>query len=264
VAYRGGRRHVARLIRAGSAADDEPPRFAADAAYLVTGGLGRLGLRVARWMVERGARHLALMARSAPDESAEAIIRDLHARGAAVRVLRGDVADEEDLARCLREIAEAMPRLRGVIHAAGVTRMDPLARMTEQALRSVLHAKVAGAWNVHRQTCGADLDFFILFSSAAAIWGSRHMAHYAAANQFLDALAHYRRGLGLPALSVNFARLSERGMQSREMETSLAEIGVQAISVEAALHALGGLLRQGKAQATMALVDWATFKPIYT
>ena len=135
--------------------------------------------------------------------------------------------------------------------------------MKQQELEAVLRPKVQGGWNLHRAVEEIELDFFVLFSSAAAVWGSRHMAHYAAANSFLDALAHYRRGLGLPALSVNWARLSQRGMQSSELESALSRIGVGAIPMDQALEALGRLIQTGRTQATVAAVDWQTFRPIY-
>jgi acyl transferase domain-containing protein/acyl carrier protein len=264
IVYRSDRPHVARLVPAECpAADGASLGFDPDAAYLITGGLGRLGVHVAGWMLDHGARHLALMGRHGPDQGTRTNLGDLQARGANILCLQGDVAVEEDLARCLREMAAGMPALRGVVHAAGVTRFDPLTRMSRESLEEVLRAKTTGAWNLHLQTVGLDLECFVLFSSAAAIWGSQHMAHYAAANQFLDVLAHYRRSFGLPALSVNFARLTERGMQSRELEASLAAMGVHAIPVHHALRVVGALLREGRGQATMALVEWPQFKSIY-
>ncbi|MBN1489665.1 MAG: SDR family NAD(P)-dependent oxidoreductase [Phycisphaerae bacterium] len=263
-AWRNGHRFVARLLpREVKPAVAEPLRLRVDASYLITGGLGRLGLLVARWLVDCGARHLVLMQRSAPTDAAGAVLRTFEAAGVRVHVVQGDVACTADVERLFDEIRGNLPPLRGVVHAAGVTRFDALTDMSAESLEAVLRPKCAGAWNLHRATQRCELDFFVLFSSAAAIWGSRHMAHYAAANHFLDALAHERRANGLPALSVNWARLSERGMQSAELETSLARIGIEAIPTEAAFTVLGELIRENAVQAICADVDWARFRPVF-
>ena len=94
--------------------------------------------------------------------------------------------------------------LRGIVHAAGVVGYKPIMQVGREELDAVLQPKVAGAWLLHQHSGHFPLDFFILFSSIASAWGSREQAHYSAANRFLDALAHHRRGL--PALSVNWGR----------------------------------------------------------
>jgi myxalamid-type polyketide synthase MxaE and MxaD len=119
---------------------------------------------------------------------------------------------------------------------------------------------VTGAWVLHLLTRNLDLDFLMFFSTAASIWGSKGLASYAAANQFLDALAHYRQSQGLPGLSINWARL---GTDSCELETFFAQIGLEVMDTSAALDVMGQILGTGASQKIVAAVDWSTFKPVY-
>jgi acyl transferase domain-containing protein len=262
MALRGEARLAARLVRKAVPAG-HALRASAEATYLVTGGLGGLGLNVARWLVERGARHVALVGRSSPSASQTEAIRALEAAGAAVRTFAADVGDRARMAEVFAEIKAALPPLRGILHAAGIMRLQDVRDLTDAAVADVFRPKVAGAWVLHELTRDAELDFFVSFSSGAAIWGSRGLAHYAAANQFLDALAHHRRALGLPAVSVNWGPWSE-GMASDEGQRLLAQMGVGALSADEGLRALERLLAVDVTQITVAKVDWAVFAPIYS
>jgi acyl transferase domain-containing protein/NADPH:quinone reductase-like Zn-dependent oxidoreductase/acyl carrier protein len=197
-----------------------------EGTYLVTGGLGALGLRTAQSLAERGARHLVLCGRSDPDEAALATIAKLRANGAAVVVQRGDVCNPTAVELLFRSIAQSMPPLRGVFHAAGVIDDGMVLRQTEERCRSVMGPKIQGAWNLHRATLGTPLDFFVTFSSAASILGSPGQAAYAAGNAFLDALASFRRNRGLCAVNVNWGPWGEAGMAFR---TTRRESGAAAI-----------------------------------
>ncbi|WP_163787664.1 SDR family NAD(P)-dependent oxidoreductase, partial [Myxococcus vastator] len=217
LALRGGRRFVPRLAQCPL----PPARTAtleAEATYLVTGGQGELGLHVARWMVRQGARHLVLTARSAFPERAEwealaarggdvaariLAVQALEAAGATVVLARADVSRHEQLAELLEQVRTTMPPLKGVVHAAGVSTHARLRELDASALDAVLAPKVEGAWHLHALTREVSLDFFVLFSSISAVWGSVGSGHYAAGNAFLDALAQHRRALGLPATSIN-------------------------------------------------------------
>ncbi len=182
-AFRAGRRLVARLVPSPDRAS-RSVTIRSDAAYLVTGGLGALGLHVARTLVERGARHLVLVGRHGSRAAAE--VEALERAGAQVTVVEGDVSRREDVARA---IAAASAPLCGVVHAAGTVRLDSIEEMTAESLDEVFRGKAGGAWWLHELTRDLPLDFFVMFSSIAAVWGSARQAHYAAANAFLDALA---------------------------------------------------------------------------
>jgi NAD(P)-dependent dehydrogenase (short-subunit alcohol dehydrogenase family) len=190
---------------------------------------------VARWLVERGARHLVLMGRRAPAEAARTAIREMEAHGAQVVVAQGDVAREADVQGVLAQIAGGQPPLRGIIHAAGVLDDGVLLQQTWERFAKVLAPKVEGAWNLHRLTQNAPLDFFVLFSSAAALLGSPGQANHAAANAFLDALAHHRRALGLPAVSINWGVWSGWGVAAIEVSAARGH-GMVAFTPANGLH----------------------------
>ncbi|HVG20002.1 MAG TPA: SDR family NAD(P)-dependent oxidoreductase, partial [Blastocatellia bacterium] len=263
VAFRDGRRYVPRIVRAAL-----PPvkrvLVSPGATYVITGGLGVLGLKVASWLVSEGARHLALLGRGGPrSAAAEESIKDLELKGARVIVVKADVAEGEQLYDAFRQVSESMPPVRGVIHAAGVAGYTDLDKLDQSEIEDVLRPKVSGAWQLHRLTKEMELDFFICFSSIASAWGSRGQAHYAAANSFLDGLAQYRRALGLCALSVNWGPWAGGGMSSVKAQTLLRRVGVKPISAEDAVEALALLPQTGWAGAIVADVEWDLFSDSY-
>ncbi|HEX8122677.1 MAG TPA: SDR family NAD(P)-dependent oxidoreductase [Solirubrobacteraceae bacterium] len=260
VAYRGGARHAARLVRAPLEPADRELALRGDGAYLVTGGRGALGLKVAAWLARRGARHLVLTGRGAPDAAATDAIRALEHAGVTVAAPRVDVTDAEAMAAVLREA----PPLRGVIHAAGLFRPTAIADMTRADLEEVLAPKVAGSRVLDELTRDADLDFFVLFSSAASVWGSALAGHYVAANHFQDLLAHRRRALGLPALAVNWGWWDGSDMVHAEAKAYFAALGLDVVPEDLGLAALEQLILDGCAQRTIAPVDWRRFKPAFT
>ncbi len=234
--------------------------FRRDATYLITGGLGGFGLAVAKWMVSQGARNLVLMGRrSTPAPDNQAAFDELLQSGAHVRVLAGDVSVEADVARVLATIRAEMPPLRGVLHAAMALADAALLDLKPQDWRSVLEPKVCGAWLLHRLTADDDIDCFVLFSSAASIVGSPMQANYAAANAFLDGLAHHRRARGLPAVSMCWGILSGAGYVWREPEVQryLEHLGLRAITVREAVETLEIVLRSDEPHVIAARMDWS-------
>src|SRR5262249_34751255 len=201
---RGANRSVGRLqyyrVRAGEA------RLAG--AWLIAGGHGALGLQSSAWLVTQGVRELVLIGRSKPDAAALAAIAELERSGANVRTECVDITD----AAAVDELIAGIRDLRGVVHAAGALDDGMLMRQTPEQFARVLAPKVAGAWNLHLATRGRQLDHFVLFSSTAAILGSPGQGNYAAANSFLDALAHYRRASSLPAPNIHWGTFACVGM----------------------------------------------------
>jgi thioester reductase-like protein len=262
LAFRDGQRYVARLVRKQL---PESPGVALreDGTYLITGGLGALGLKVAQWMVEQGARQLVLTGRRGASSEAQESLRQLEQAGAKILVAKADVSTEGDMIRVLEEIKASMPPLRGIVHAAGVPGYEVLKDMELDTLESVLRPKVVGTWILHQLTQGIKLDFFVNFSSISSVWGSKGQAHYAAANHFLDVLAHYRQGLGLPALSVNWGPWAGGGMAVEEFQTWMSRMGVEVLQPDQAVAALGYLLGAGCVHTTVANVDWTRFKDLY-
>jgi acyl transferase domain-containing protein len=211
LAFRAGRRYVARLAH--GAVDfslAQTQAVCAGATYLITGGLGALGLQVAKWLIGQGARHLVLTGRSGLEgrrEVIEPLLRD-----ADIQVRKADMAAAEDVATLLEEINATMPPLRGIIHAAGVLEDGTLQQQTWAQFQRVMAPKVAGSWNLYRQTRLLALDFFVLFSSGASLLGSAGQGNYAAANAFMDGLAAFGRSQGVPAVSICWGSWASSGM----------------------------------------------------
>lgn len=260
IAIRGGARLAPRVETAAGARVTETP-VRADASYLITGGLGRLGLHTAQWLSQRGARHFVLLGRSGvstPEQRAQ--IAALEARGTRVRVAIGDVADRGTVTTLIRDLEAP---LGGVVHAAGVPGWIDLTDLTRDALTAVLRPKIDGAWVLHEATRGVPLDFFVCFSSIASAWGSRGQAHYAAANAFLDALAYLRRGEGLPAVTINWGPWADGGMTTSEAETLLRRVGVRPLPTGTAIAALDAFAAGDRAQIVVADIDWSLFRGSY-
>jgi NAD(P)-dependent dehydrogenase (short-subunit alcohol dehydrogenase family)/acyl carrier protein len=230
---------------------------------LITGGLGGLGLLVARWLVERGARYLVLMGRSgAASDAAQQAIQELSAAGAKIVVAQGTVARAEDVSQALAGIARDGLPLRGIVHSAGALDDGVLLQQDWTRFERVLAAKVQGSWHLHELTRDQPLDFFVLFSSFSALLGSSGQANHAAANAFLDALAHYRRAQGMPGLSINWGLWSDVGAITKLDEHSrqrLHQLGVERIAPEQGIAAFAGLLASQTVQAGVVPVDWPSY-----
>ena len=240
VALRGSRHMLRRLVRY------EPPvappvSFAPDRTYLVTGGLHGLGLRVAEWMVEKGARSLVLVGRRAPDRDAVRQLSRMHALGATIVPMRGDVSVERDVRAVLDRVRATLPPLAGIVHCAGVLDDGVLSAQKWSRFSNVMRAKVLGSWHLHR--LAGPLDFLVLFSSGASVAGSAGQANYAAANAFEDALAWYRQAKGQPTVSVNWGPWAEIGVAAERHITGGSYL--RPISPTDALTALDAVMRRG-------------------
>ena len=188
-----------------------------DATHLVVGGLGGLGLEVAEWLIEAGARRVALMGRRAdPSPEAARAIARWREKGVDLRVVACDVSDEAALERALADLRP----LAGVIHSAMVLEDMPLSTLTADVLDRVLPAKIAGAAALDRLTAGDGLDYFVLFSSMATLIGNHGQSAYVAANGYLEGIARRRRQAGLPGLAVGWGAISDVGYLSRDKETA--------------------------------------------
>jgi NAD(P)-dependent dehydrogenase (short-subunit alcohol dehydrogenase family) len=280
IVFRQGRRFVARLTRSSVADAGAAPAWRSDATYAITGGFGGLGLEVARWMVDQGARRLLLIGRSSlparaewtsatlPRETARrvAAIRELESRGAAVHLATVDVGDAAAMHTFLRQFrADGWPPIRGVVHAAGIMQYEPMAAHSLTAMTQIHAAKARGAWILHQLLVDPVPDFFVCFSSASALLSSPLLASYAAANCFLDALAQLRRSQGLPALSINWGLWSEVGMVARfteEERRGPSAIG-RTITPPQGLKALKHLMSHGVTNAAVIPVDWQEWARLY-
>jgi NAD(P)-dependent dehydrogenase (short-subunit alcohol dehydrogenase family)/acyl carrier protein len=281
VAFRAGGRYVPRLVRR-RPRTHQFDEFVArpHGTYIITGGLGGIGLAVARWLTECGARHLLLIGRTPlpareswkeldPASQAgrrAAAVADLEYLGANVETASIDVGAEGELESYLEvRRLHGAPEVCGVIHAAGVLQFHALSLQDAASLRSGLAAKMLGAWHLHKLFRNEPLDLFVLCSSSSALLNSPLLGGYAAANAFLDALAHHRRVRRLAALSINWGTWHEVGMAADADPNAGAGMpkGAGTISTVNGLTALRELLAAGDAQAAVMPMDWPEFARAY-
>ncbi|NEP27766.1 beta-ketoacyl reductase [Moorena sp. SIO3I6] len=264
LALRGEKIYVARLVNKDTPEFSQPLSLSSDGSYLITGGLGALGLHTAQWLVKKGAKNIVLTGRRPPTEKVTESIKQIEETGCQVSVLLGDVSVEADIAKILEQIQTSMPTLKGIIHAAGVTgEIQLLQELELSKLEAILRPKVVGGWLLHQLTQKLELDFFVNFSSIASVWGSKGQAHYAAANHFLDGLTYYRRSLGTPSYSINWGPWSGGGMATGEAMNWLNQTGVKPLESEKAIAALNKVLVSNSPQTVVADINWRLFKELY-
>ncbi|MER7702075.1 amino acid adenylation domain-containing protein [Kitasatospora sp. NPDC097605] len=280
IALRGARRLTSRLRTAEGLSRPLAPRLRADAAYLVTGAFGALGRLLCRTLVKRGARRLILVGRSplpprerwrdldpaSPAGQRAAFLRELEALGAEPVPAPLDVTDEAALAGWLAEYRRLeRPPIRGVFHLAGQVRDTLVGELDRPTFETVYGPKVLGAFALHRQLAGEPLDHFVLFASIASLLTTSGQTNYAAGNAFLDALAHHRRALGLPALSLDWGpwatgMIEELGLIDHYRHSR----GMSSLAPETGMAVLERVLGQDRAQLLVAtVVDWPVFLSWY-
>ncbi|MFZ5542945.1 MAG: SDR family NAD(P)-dependent oxidoreductase [Pseudomonadota bacterium] len=232
-----------------------------DASYLVTGGLRGLGWLAARWLADEGARSLVLVGRSAPDGETAVALAALQAAGVQVRVVQADVGRPEGIA-AIAAALDGAPSLAGVVHCAGVLDDGMLDRQTPERFAGVMAPKADAAWRLHRllQQRKAKPDFFVLYSSLSAVFGSPGQGNYVAANAFLDALAEQREAQGLAGLSVNWGPWLETGMAVRSDAVSRASAqGLQALAPADGMAAFAAALRAHAPTVAVVPIRWDVF-----
>ncbi|MBL1110394.1 amino acid adenylation domain-containing protein [Streptomyces sp. 5-8] len=230
-----------------------------DGAVLVSGGAGDLGRRVARWLAgTHGVRDLVLASRRGMDTpGAAALVDELAELGATATVVACDTADRDDVTAVMALFGPHRP-LRGVVHAAGVLDDGALTALTPERFDAVLLPKVDGAWHLHELTLDMELDFFMMFSSIASVMGAPGQGNYAAANAFLDALAHLRRAKGLPATSVAFGPWEGDGMAAGLSEfdrARFAQLGLDRLAPDEGLELFELAVTSGRALTMAAALD---------
>jgi hypothetical protein len=261
VSFRKGIRHLLRLARYRQWDWEGAGRlqFRADATYLVTGGLGGLGLLVARWMVERGARNLVLLGRKRASDVSTEEVREMRGRGATIVSLAG-VSVDSDLDFVMAGIAKRMPPLRGIVHAATEVDDGILVHQTRERFGRVFAAKVAGAWNLHRWMEGKELDFFLSVSSSTSLMGASGQGNHLAASAFLDGLAWYRRSIGLPGQSSSWGAWAQsEGGAEDALESRMRKRGVGMMPVRQALAVLEQVFGHAPAVTGVMPIHWPTF-----
>ncbi|QTA87823.1 Putative phthiocerol synthesis polyketide synthase [Desulfonema magnum] len=245
-------RHIGKIVLS-VPEQTEQQKIRPGKSYLITGGLGGLGLEVARYLARSGASHLILSSRrGAETETARESLRLMEESGAQVSVVRADVSQEADVVRLLTECRQSAP-LGGIIHAAGLLDDGILSQQNRERFTKVFAPKVRGSWYLHQHTREMPLDFFVCFSSQSSLLGNGGQTNYAAANAFMDSLAAYRQAQGLPALSINWGAWSGVGMARDLLGDS------RGISPKQGVALFGALLDRDMAQAGVMPIRWKAF-----
>ena len=270
--FRNGQAYLGRLVPSTSP-PTKPLTIQAEATYLITGGIGHLGLALAGHLVDLGAKHLILTTRRPFPPSSEIStefakimenLRILEQKGVSVEVCQADVGDFEQIQAIWAKIEKTAYPLRGVFHLAGVSgRQAQLSECTFADLEIVFQAKVRGSWNLHRLSLATKLDYFVLFSSAGAIWGAKAQGLYDAVSNSMDSLALMRHLQGLPATTLNWALLAGNGIVSPDYEDWLKQIGMKEIDLDRAFSVMDAIIESNQTQILVADVDWVRFKNIY-
>ncbi|MFF2661926.1 type I polyketide synthase, partial [Kitasatospora sp. NPDC058032] len=274
LAVRDGAALGRRLVRAAASAAPARAGLRPRGTVLLTGGTGTLGAHVARWLAHEGAEHLVLTSRAGQAAPGAAELRaELEAIGTRTTIVACDVADREQLRELLDSLSAepggpgepgehgdpAVPPLTGVVHAAGVLDDGVLDALTVERLERILRPKVDAAVNLHDLTADRDLDFFVLFSSVAGVVGNAGQGGYAAANAFLDALAHHRRAQGLPATAVSWGSWGTGGMMGGAVEQHLSRRGIVPMRADLGIEALRRAMEHDDTAVTLADIAWDRF-----
>lgn len=261
IAYRHGKRYVARFIRYPVDWDTSvQTEIKADGGYLITGGLGGLGLQVALALVDAGARHLILNSRHGRvSKEAQSIIDPLRQAGIRVDLIAADVSNAAECERLLAE-SQTKTTLRGIVHTAGVLDDGILLQQRRERFEKVMAAKVCGTWHLHQQSQNLNLDFFVTFSSVASLIEEPGQANYAAANAFLDSLMYYRHAQGANSLSINWGAWAEVGMAAN---LASEKPGITAIPPKQGGHILIKLIqklhRDTLPQIAVQPINWSEY-----
>ena len=279
VTLRDGERYVARYapVPTSEVSAEVGASFTcrADASYVIIGGCRGLGLKLAGFLKSRGARHLVLVSRSGVAPAAEAEVDALAQGGCKVMVSKTDVTDEASVTEMFQGLADSAPPVRGVVHSAMVLDDGLVLSQTARRVERVLDPKVLGAILVHRAVANMELDFFTLFSSTTALFGNQGQFSYGGANAVLDAIAHRRHRLGLPAVSVNWGAFKGIGYLARNtsVEKQLQQRGWEGIDQPTFFDFFARFTAARLPQTSLALADmgkwfrhqpWALTSPMYT
>jgi acyl transferase domain-containing protein/NAD(P)-dependent dehydrogenase (short-subunit alcohol dehydrogenase family)/acyl carrier protein len=265
VALREGHRLAARLARRGVAISPHPLRLDPGGMYVITGGLGGIGLRLTRQLAAWGARQIGLLGRNPPSPDAAEALEKLRAHDVSIQVLSADVADTAALARALATLRDTAP-LRGIFHVAAVIDDAVIENLEPARMASVFGSKLGGAWNLHHLTLADQIGHFVLFSSAAAILGTPGQANYAAANGAVDALARLRAANGLPANAIAWGPWTEIGLAAADARRGdrLQARGLHGMTPRSCFRALERILAGPSGVTAVMRIDapaWAEHYP---
>lgn len=253
--YMAQGKHVGKIL---INADDPAIAIKSDRSYLITGATGGLGMLFANWFADQGAGEVILAARRDVRDVDPDGVKAIEAKGTRVTTVKADSGDQQAVSAMMNTVRENSLPLAGVIHAAGVLADAFVVNQDMASFEKVMAPKLAGAWYLHEETKAMNLDMFVLFSSLSSLLGAPGQANYAAANAFLDGLAYYRRGLGLPGIAVNWGPWGEVGMAANsQVEANAKASGVHLIDPTEGLNWFGQVLEGNPVQRGLMVIDWA-------
>lgn len=232
--------------------------------YLITGGLGSLGLKVAKKLADMGAKHISLTGRNLPNKEAIEKIEILKQKYQVnLQVIQSDISIEKDTINLFKTLNKSEVSLGGIIHAAGALQDGIVLQQSWSNFEGVMSSKMNGTWNLHTHSLEINLDFFICFSSMTSVLGGLGQTNYAAANAYMDAFAQYRIGIGLPCLSINWGPWGEGGMASSMSDKDqqrIKDMGIEYLSDNQALNTFSELLgNTSKNQIGVWEINWTNY-----
>ncbi|MBD1582911.1 type I polyketide synthase [Pseudoalteromonas sp. S16_S37] len=234
-----------------------------NASYLVTGGQGGIGLEVVQWLVKQGASQVFVTGRSTLNEQLAEVINNARQHHCTVEYIQADISQRDDVTRLITDIQRTSSPLKGIFHAAGVLKDATFSQQSPEHMHTVLAPKVNGAWYLHQATLDCELDYFVCFSSIAAMVGWAGQANYATANAFMDGLCAARKQQGLNATSLNWGPWLEAGMAAQLAEQERLQMersGMYALSSLEGVTELEHALSCATAQVGIFKVDWQNAK----
>lgn len=266
IVYRNQKRYVPRMVPA-KITPVSNLNVRNDGTYLITGGLGTLGLLAGKWLSENNAKKVLLLSRNGLDNKKTDrlsrwkldMIDLIKSNGTEIEIYSVDVSKKTQLKKVCQKYMETK-ELRGIFHAAGVAQNNLFMDMTYEDFYRVVEAKMLGTWNLHEITAGYELDCFVLYSSGASIWGVAHAAHYCAGNYFLDMYAQFCKMEGLPVTNINWGGIwKDSGIVVDEHEEYMKTIGIHEIYPDEGMQLLSSILQSGDTQKIVAPIHWDTF-----
>jgi acyl transferase domain-containing protein/acyl carrier protein len=256
------KRFVARLNRLNNinTISSSEVKIDSDSTYLISGGMGDLGMLITNYLLDKGAKNIVSLGRNLKsNEQIEKASDKAKQLGACLSFRAVDVSNPTDLKHVFNDIQKSAYPLKGIIHAAGLVDDDMLAKQTIERFNKVYQPKVGGVLALHELSKSMELDFFICFSSMAAVWGTPGQGSYAAANSFMDGFMQFRRQQGLPGLSINWGAWSEVGMGAKlnsNQQNRMSKSGIGFISPNDGLTLLEELIKKPLSQVGVYNIDW--------
>lgn len=255
IAWRNGQRQVARMVPS-QIEMFKRPIFTDQKTYLISGGFHPLGLQLARWTIEHGAKNIVLLDEIEMTTEIEAEINVLKSLGANIKHFIAKFDDLLSLEKIFLKIKKDLPPLKGIMHTPGIIDQDLLLHLTWDRFKNANRLKIAGSWHLHELTKSLDLDHFILFSTCLIDLAPYGKASYLIGNSFLDALSYYRRHLGLPSLTIDWGLWPPKKMTIQHLTDTRLTSRVKLLNIDEAFLVLENIFYVNKPQLIAAQIEW--------